>query len=300
MAFVSSLADFEIARQRWHAAVAEGRLEAAQALLEQAWEWVEASGDAVLRERVLCNRAAVAIELGDGDGFLPALKEVLLRTNDAANARLAAYTASRGYELRDDLKKAQFYARLAQQSSVRLAEQRWIASSANQLANLLVAGGRFAEAVVEYRSALVALGEEDALGQAIISYNLGYCQTVLGEQRTGLAALYSSLRALRRLGAERHEAQARLDLAFALLEAGRPERARRHAGRALALARAHGESRAVRNALFLIGSALRASGDEGSARLYYRQLQTDFYPDADYLPELLSGVDFRAVVNLRG
>ena len=89
------------------------------------------------------------------------------------------------------------------------------------------------------------------------------------------------------------------DLCFAHLELGRLELGQRHAERALALASELGDDEARRNALFLLGAALRSLGRGDSARFVYRQLQSDFYPDQDYLPGLLESVDGTGLLNLR-
>ena len=91
-----------------------------------------------------------------------------------------------------------------------------------------------------------------------------------------------------------------LDLAFAWLEAGRPDRATRHASRSRQLATRLGETEASKNATYLLGRAAQARGDEASARLFFRQLQSEFFPDAEYLSELLIRHDVLNLVNLRG
>jgi hypothetical protein len=92
---------------------------------------------------------------------------------------------------------------------------------------------------------------------------------------------------------------ARLDLAYGLLEAGAPRWSRRHAERALDLATTFADGAARKNALYLAGAAASATGDELAARRRYAELQGDFFPDADYLPDLLLRVDVRQLVNLK-
>ncbi len=297
-ATVTNAAEFQAARARWVELFEAGEFERALALVEEALPWAAASGDAVLYDRARCNRAAIALELGRGGDFAPLLREVLMRNEDAENSFLAAYTLARHYELRKESKKGLFYAQLASDRAEALDAARR-ASSRNHIANLLVAESRFAEAAEIYRQALAMLPSRHELRGAVIAYNLGYCEVMVGRVREGLGELYASLRALLGLGAARHEMKARLDLAFALLEAGEAGHAERHAARAERLAERFADQEARKNALYLRGAAAQARGDRFAARRHFERLQAGFYPDAEYLPELLSQVDVRSLVNLK-
>lgn len=290
--------DFQAARARWTECVEAGQLESALALVEEAFAWADANGNAVLRDRALCNRAAIVLELGRGNGDVPALRELLVRTSDPENTYLAAYTIARHYELQKEHRKGLFYAQLARDRAQSLDENRR-AASLNYIANFLVAESRFDEAIAVYEEAIALLPARDALRGAVIGYNLGYCKVLTGQGREGLALLYSSLRSLIRRGAEGHAMKARLDLAFALLETSQARRAGRHAARALALAERLDDADAKKNALYLLGAAAVASGDRVGARRHFERLQQGFYPEADYLPELLLHVDVRDLVNLK-
>jgi tetratricopeptide (TPR) repeat protein len=289
---------FQAARARWAEAVEAGRLEEALALVDEALAWAEASGEEQLRDRALCNRAAIALELGRGAAHVPALRALLLRTADAENTYLAAYTIARHYELQKEHRKGLFYAQLARDRAAALDENRR-AASLNSIANFLVAESRFDEAIESYEEALSLLSTRDGLRCAVIGYNLGYCRVLTGRSREGLTILYASLRALLRCGAEVHAMKAQLDLAFALLETGSPRHAGRHAGRALATSERFADDDARKNALYLLGAAAVASGDRVGARRHFERLQQGFYPGADYLPELLLNVDVRELVNLK-
>lgn len=297
-------AEFHSARARWTALVAEGEFEEALALVEAATAWARNAGEAVLLDRALCNRAAIALELGRGDGLVTELRSLLMRSEDCENGYLAAYTIARHYELAREAKKGLFYARLACDRAAALDPARR-SSSFNLIANFLVSECRFDEALETYAEAereVASLGAAEPasrLRAAVIGYNVGYCRVMTGAPRTGLANLYRSLRTLIRLGAARHQMAARLDLAFALLEAGSPGLAERHAVRALALAARFEDAAARKNALYLAGAAATAKKDEFAARRWFGELQGEFFPDADYLPELLLRVDVRQLVNLR-
>lgn len=295
---IHNLEDFHAARVRWTEAVEAGRLEEALALVEEALAWAGENGEESLRDRAMCNRAAIALELGRGAVHVPALRALLVRSADAENTYLAAYTLARHYELQKEHRKGLFYAQLARDRAKALDENR-CAASLNYIANFLVAESRFDEAIAVYEEALALLPSRDSLRGAVIGYNLGYCNVLTGRSHDGLALLYASLRTLLRRGAAAHAMKAQLDLAFALLETSHARQAARHAARALAAAESFGDADAKKNALYLLGAAAVATGDRVGARRHFERLQQGFYPEADYLPELLLHVDVRELVNLK-
>lgn len=289
---------FQAARARWTECVEAGNLAEALRWVEEALVWAEHAGEPTLRDRALCNRAAIALELGSGAVHVPALRAMLLRTTDPENTYLAAYTIARHYELQKEHRKGLFYAQLARDRAAFLDENRR-AASLNHLANFLVAESRFEEAIASYEEALILVPARDSLRAAVIGYNLGYCCVLTGRSREGLTRLYASLRALVRRGAEAHAMKARLDLAFALLETSHARPAGRHAARALAVAERLADADARKNSLYLLGAAAVATGDRVGARRHFERLQQGFYPQADYLPELLLHIDVRELVNLK-
>ncbi len=290
--------EFHAARARWTESVEAGSLDEALVLVEEALTWAEGAGEELLRDLAQCNRAAIALELGCGAPHIPALRALLVRTADAENTYLAAYTIARHYELQKEHRKGLFYAQLARDRAATLDENRR-AASLNYIANFLVAESRFDEAIAIYEEALALLPSRDSLRRAVIGYNLGYCNVLLGRSRDGLALLYASLRALLRRGAAAHAMKAQLDLAFALLETARPRLASRHAARALDAAEQFADGAATKTALYLLGAAAVAAGDRVGARRHFERLQQGFYPEAEYLPELLLHVDVRELVNLK-
>lgn len=296
---VRSAEEFELARLRWVELVEVGRLGEALELAEQACRWAEASGEELLAERAELNRLAIAVELGEGMSCSDRLRQLLLEAHDGEHAFLAAYTLARAHELAGDSRKALFYARQSRERARSLEAGRQ-AASANLMGNQLASEGRFAEAVAEYRAALAQLDGSDSLRAAVIRQNLGYCLARSGHAGEGLDHLLRSARWLGRHGALRHEAQARLDLAFVRLELGQPVRAVRHARRALALAEKLGWVEGEQNARFLLGCAYRDLGEEFLARREFSRLQQAFCPDSEYLVEALLAWDVRPWVNLRG
>jgi tetratricopeptide (TPR) repeat protein len=297
----SGCSAFEDLRQQWHQAVEEGRLEEAAALLDRASQEVAGLADPRLSDRVLCDRAAVAIELGRGSAEVPRLREILLRNADAANCRVAAYTIARHYELSKDYKKALFYARLALDRSILLGRRDWLASSHNLIGNTLLAESYVDKALEEYEKALELMPAGPSPARSWILNNLGYCLVLQGRYDKGYAFLYESLRDLRRCGGRRYRRQMtfiRLDLCFAHLETGRYRHAWRHGLAALELAESIGKMDSVKNALYLLGEVAHLRGDVELARRYFTRLQREFFPDEGYLPGFLLAVDVRKLVNL--
>jgi ATP/maltotriose-dependent transcriptional regulator MalT len=301
---VENAADFQACRARWTSLVAAGELDQALDLVDVALVWARRQDDPALLDRAVCNRAAIAFELGRGEELVPELRALLLRSEDGENCFLAAYTIARHYELAREARKGLFYARLARDRAIALDDSRR-GSSLNLIANFQVSASRFDDALASYAEAERALEVADgkvagdALRAAVIGYNVGYCRVVTGDLAGGLGRLYRSLRALVAQRAERHEMLARLDLTFALLEANKPVAAARHAARALALAARFADETARKNALYLAGAAATARGDEVGARRHFVELQGAFFPEADYLPEILLRVDVRQMVNLK-
>jgi tetratricopeptide (TPR) repeat protein len=292
--------EFEKLRDRGHQAVDAGRLGEALDWFERAFAWAESLGEPRLVDLAVCNRAAVRIDLGDGEGELPRLREILLRNGDPVSCRIAAYNIARHYELAKNFKKALFYAHLARDRSKLLGRRDWLASSYNLIGNTLLGESFVERACEQYERALEIMGEEEGHGvaRASILDNLGYCRILQGRRREGFALLYRSLRLQRRLGAERYQISTHLDLCFAHLETGRYGYAERHGAMALALAEAMGEKDAVKNALYLLGETAHLSGDAAAALSHFQRLQGDFFPDATYLPGFLLAVDVRKLVNL--
>ncbi len=293
---------FEELRVRGAQAIEAGRLEEAEQLFEQALSWARQNGDANLVDLALCNRAAAAIDLGRGERELPRLREILMRNADPVNCRIAAYNIARHYDLNKQFKKALFYAQIARDRSEHLGRQEWLASSHNQIGNLLLAESFFDKACWEFEQALTFAaddaGDAEVRG-AMIKDNLGYSYIVLGRLKDGFRLLFESYRSLRRIGAIRYAVEPRVSLCFAYLEAGRPGRALLCGRSALVLAEAEGAVYAMKNLLYLLGEAANLSGDLDLARHYFSRLQREFYPDAGYLPDFLLAIDVRKLINLK-
>jgi tetratricopeptide (TPR) repeat protein len=289
---------FEELRSLGEKAVRAGHLEEAEVLFEQALSWAEEHGEPWQIDLGTCNRAAMRIWLGRGENELPRLREILLRNANPQNCQLAAYNISRYYELTKNYKKALFYARIALERAQALERRDWMASSQNQIGNVLLAESFVDEACQRYNTAMELMPEDHGVWRAGILDNLGYCRILQRRYSEGYSLLYESLRLLQRHSSERYLVPPLLDLSFAHIETGRYERAMHHAARALSIADQTDQKDAIKNALYLLGEAANLSGDTEAAQDYFLTLQRKFFPDASYLPSFLMTVDIRKMINL--
>lgn len=259
----------------------------------------ESIRDQRLRDTAYCNWAGLKIETGTGDEVLTHLRTLLLRSGDPITRRLAAYHIARAHELRGEYSKGLAYARLGW-SNLGRSESRdptAMASSYNQIANFLFAESRFDEALTHYELAIAIEPSRQAHRLATFRHNAGACHLMLGRSLRAASLLVSALRTYRRLSPGPAQALCHLDLANAFIELARPLAAVLHAEQALAFARLHGETPAVKSALFVLGEAWRLEGDEGRARGYFDQLSA-FYPDLPFIADLLLTVEVRQMINL--
>lgn len=290
--------DFEGVKDRAQRALEGGQLEEAAAILEQFCGWARENGNERELDSAVCALAAIAIHLGRGEGEVPRLREILLRSADPGNCRLAAYHISIYYQFSKNYKKSVFYARIARDRSELLGRQDWISSSHNQLGNALLGESLIEEACREYELALEMMPAEASVWRARILNNLGYCRTLQRRYRDAYSLLYESLATLKRFRAERYQITTHIDLCFVHLETGRYRYARRHGLAALKAAEKMSEVDAIKNSLYLLGEAANLSGDLDEARSYFTRLQQEYFPTASYLPGFLLAVDVRKLVNL--
>ncbi|REJ74646.1 MAG: hypothetical protein DWQ36_04725 [Acidobacteria bacterium] len=287
----------EAVRRAWDEAVASlerGELEESRESLCAARDAAE--GFAELEDRLECALAAVRIELGEAVSR-EALRAILMRAGTPIVLHLAAYQIGRLFELEGAAKKALFYARLSLEHGRRTGRPELEARARNLMGNALAADSYFEQARAEYASALSLDAEPQTPWRAMLEENMGYCDVVLGELERGLTGLYRSLRRLVRLGAERFQITARIDLAYGLLRADRPDLATRHLQRAIEFAERHEDGRALRNALFLEAEAAHRLGNTFAARRATQRLgELTGSPD---LAEYLLHADVLELVNLR-
>jgi tetratricopeptide (TPR) repeat protein len=277
--------------------IEQGRLDEAEEILRHAQVWAREHGDPRQVDGLVCALAAVVIELGRGDAEVPGLREVLLRSSDPGNCRMAAYNISMQYEFSRNYKKSLFYARIACNHAQQQGRTDWIAYTSNQLGNALLGESLIEEACRSYETA-VRLVPDPGVWRAVMLDNLGYCRVLQRRFAEGYSSLYESLRLLRRFAAERYQVLPRLDLCFAHLETGRYVPAQRQGMVALELAEKIGDAEGIKKALYLLGEAANLMGDTGTASGYFTRLQRNYFPDSPYLPGFLLAVDVRKMVNL--
>lgn len=290
-------AAFEEFRSLWRRSIEQGSLEEAEEIIHRAHAWALLNGDERLVDSAVCSLAAVVIHLGRGDAAVPRLREILLRSNDVGNCRMASYYLSIHHEFSRNYKKSLFYARIALGRAQQEGRTEWIAYASNQLGNALLGESFVEEASRSYETA-VKLVPEPGVWRACALHNLGYCRILRERFGEGYSCLYECLRLLRRFGAERYEIGPHLDLCFAHLETGKYLQARRHGNAAIELAEKFGDADAIKNALYLLGETANLMGETETAGSYFSRLQRDYYPDASYLPSFLLTVDVRKMVNL--
>ena len=289
---------YDVACAAARCAAEAGTFDEALGFFAAAAEAAQALDDRRRADLVVAKRAAVLIEQGCGDGEPARLRSLLLSSGDTSVCRYAAYNLARWYELRKEYGKALFYARLGRDRAEVAQQREWLAASHNQVGNVLLAQSKAAEASAEYEVALALMPAAATPARARVLDNLGYCRVLAGRLREGLDLLYSSLRILRRAGANRYSISTLLDLSYAHLESGRYREADRHGRTALDLARRHGDHESVKNAYFLLGEAANLSADLETAHAYFSRLQSEYFPEQTYLPSFLLAVDVRRMVNL--
>jgi tetratricopeptide (TPR) repeat protein len=291
-----------------HSAFERANLEESAAQFQAALNLAEQWGDQQRADLAFCNLAGVEISHKAQDALDAAttnrLREILMRNEDAVNSRLAAYNLSRLYEFRKEPRKGLFYARIALDRSMLIGREDWVASSHNQIGNLLMAQSFFGEAAEAYERAL-SLHPGEAVGRrALIRTNIGYSCLVRGDVERGFTLLHQSLRELLHhpmpSGARKRGLMfAHLDLCYAHLEIDRPLAAIRHGRKGLALAEELDEADGIKNGLYLLGEAYQIAGEELVAHLYYSRLQREFYPNTAGVADFLLAIDVRKMINLR-
>lgn len=292
-------ATYEELDRRAFEAFHDGRLPEAESLCLQAIEAARAGDDAELIDRAKCNWASVVMANGRWREPLAELRRISMATASLEIGFLATYNIARAYELGKETKKGFFYARIARDRAEALGDPMKRYAARHQIANFQTADSLFEEATETYRTALELLPASQRDDQLEAAINVAYCELMQGEVRKALGGLYRALRRSRREGSIRLEALAHQDLALALLEAKRPDLATRHASRALDQARDRGEADVEKNSLFLLAESLEQRGFHEDASTLRRELQDRFYPEQPQLPELLSRVNVRQIVNLR-
>ncbi|MDA8021056.1 MAG: hypothetical protein MPN21_26765 [Thermoanaerobaculia bacterium] len=289
---------FRALRQSIQERVTAGQLDTALELCDQAIDLARQLDRSDLRDQTQCNRASIQIALGHGDQAVGELRRVLMRSGDPSIRFSAAYAISQFHESRAEAERSLTFARQALRYADQSGDQLVQSRANNRLANLLVLDSSFHEAICTYEQALQLLGAGDSIDKSLLLSNLGYSRVVIGNLSRGYKDLSSSIRMLRRIDADLWERHPLLGLAYACLEVGRPERAARHARRALDFAEVARDTGSIKNALFLLGEAEKNAGHTAVAYDCFSQLQRRFYADNPMVLDILMATDVRKMINL--
>jgi len=294
---------FEQLRQKGHREAAEGRLDLAQETFSAAQRLALELGQADLADQALCNRCAISISQGGSERALRELQQVLMRSSEIRNRHLAAYNIALFYDFRRDYSRSLRYARLALGHASEINDQDLIARSHNLVANELLVESYFEEASEHYLLSLSVPIQANAEWAAMMA-NLGYCQHVIGDHRSGFECLFKAIRTLRRLVSAGHLAcnsmlaRAHLGLSYGYLEIDRLVPARKHGNAALASAEQAGDPEVRKKSLYLVGEIAKAAGDSFTAYDFFSRLQREFHTDNPALADLLMATDTRQLINL--
>ncbi len=294
----------EEARERAVALNAGGELRAALRSLDEALAHAGRTGDEAFVDWIVASRASVAVELGASDAELLELKEILLRRTDPPTAFRAAYALAIAFDLRRDMRKALFYARIAGRHAEELGDPACLASTSNHLGAVLAASSRFEEAAEAFRQALTWNAKErgdSEVWRAQATDNLGYCLIALDRAEEGMAMVHGALDTLRKRNASHLLVYPLMDLCFGYLKSDRFAEARFFGEAALERLEAigpTGDVSAEKNLLYLLGEACHLAGDESDAEVYFDRLARH-YPEFKNLRTYLEVFDLRNVINLR-
>jgi tetratricopeptide (TPR) repeat protein len=295
----------EAARERALVHLGRGEFAPALAIYDEALEHARKSGDESFADWIFACRAAAAVEVGASDADLLELKEILLRRTEPGTALKAAYSLAIAFDLRRDVKKALFYARIARRHAEEVGDPVFLASTSNHLGAVLAAASRFEEAAEAFGEALAWHEKESGdveVRRAQAQDNLGYCLIALDRMEEGLQLVHDALETLRRKGAAGFLVYPLMDLSFGYLKADRYEEARFFGEAAFEKLEENGptaDDRSVqKNLLYILGEACHLAGDEEAAGEYFERLARH-YPDFKNLRTYLQVFDLRNVINLR-
>ena len=288
----------EALRLQMREAVADGQLDTALDISNQALALAGQAGDVVEIDRSALSRGAIQVARGAGDQVLPEMRRILMRSADRANRFNAAYAIAQHLELEGDIERSRFYANTALSYAEAWDDDAAIAKAHNQVANLELLGSYFEEAACSYEKALHLI-QGESVECAILLSNLGYCYTVLGRHDAAFSVLGRSCDMLVRLEVTSWQHLPLLGLAYACLEIEHYPRAERYARRALELAEeARYQDNQVKNALYLLGESTKLAGNEDEAFEHFTHLQQRFYPDQPLIVDVLLSTDIRKLINL--
>jgi tetratricopeptide (TPR) repeat protein len=138
--------------------------------------------------------------------------------------------------------------------------------------------------------------------EAQVYDNLGYIKICTGYYQEGVTLCENALQVLEELSASHSFPQVLQDLCYGYILCDRLSEARECGVRGLELAISQDDRLVAKNLHFLLAEVAIRSGDRFSARRFLTDL-AQYYPEipeSDEIVDVLMGMDFTEVVNLRG
>jgi tetratricopeptide (TPR) repeat protein len=303
----------ELTRQAQETFV-RGDLEQACSYLQQAEEKATAHDLEELSYQAFCRRCDVLIcldRISERDE-VRRLKEILLRSKQPRTRWMAAYYTAVAYftavacDVLCSREKALPYARRSAELAEEVGNPNDTASSVSLLGNLALVSSEFGEAEQAYRLALDIYESSgssfEALMLAQLRNSLGYTCLCNGRLEEGIELCEQAREVMEQLDAKYYLHEPLQDLCYGYLLCDRLVEAEACGLKGLALALRSGDNLVAKNLYYLLAEVAVRSGDKLRARYYLSELSR-FYPEipcSEEIVELLMGMDFTQVVNLRG
>jgi tetratricopeptide (TPR) repeat protein len=240
-----------------------------------------------LADRAYCNWAGVRHVQDRTKGLEKGLSRILGGSEDPRARQLAAYYLACIHWSQKNLKTARFYGQMA----VRLAESLGATPSRVAGTHLLglvwLAESRLDEARACFQQSVDVSAGQVHPHAVMAKSTLGYCLSLQGRRREGLAHLEGALLDLMDLDCLIYEPSMRLNLGFALLEGGDLDGAIAQGQAALDLLERQGSRMDAKFAYYLLGEGHAQRGAGRQAEEYFEILQKTWYPQYPELAQVL-------------
>jgi tetratricopeptide (TPR) repeat protein len=281
--------------------VRHGDYRSALKLSQEAVTVARQLGDQELTHKAISNLSVIYLELGEPKRAERGLREIILRSSDAAVVCGAAYNLAVSLRRQKNVDRAVFFAQKALERARSMRHSTWLSRCYNLLGNIALCQSDFDEALRHYRRSLQIrrrMDEDTRFSQAILLDNIGYCWLLKQRYGKGIGLVHEALTLAEEVGSKRYVAESCQDLCFGYMKSGNPRRAITYGRRALALAERQGYADIVRNGYYLLGEAYSRAGRESVAERYYGKLQA-LYPHLPFLREFLNTFDVSDIIALK-
>ena len=293
---------------RYSDLTAEGTLRVQQGEFREAAERFAAARaiaeeirDPYLLSKAVCNLSTARLALGEVQEAEQGLREILLKTQDAATVFVASSNLASALRKQGRLEKALFYAKRALRACDTLDNIAWKASCHNLIANIYLNMSYLDDAMAEYRYALT-LSQQGGLGTSYpidyIKENLGYCLLLKKRHRQGIAIILESMQIALSNGNTRCLAECYQDLSFAYMQLKELSRAAEYGQKALQIAESKDYKDILKNCFYLLGEIHLLLGNEERSDTYFDRLQA-LYPHLPVLKEFLRTFDVSNIINFK-